>query len=77
MGCFWDGVESVVPGGLWKLVDPLIPLLKERPQGGGTQGAPAETLFAAIVYVVARQRVPGGLCHRASESPSPRPIAGS
>ncbi|WP_197054550.1 transposase [Saccharomonospora viridis] len=31
---------------------PLIPLSRVRPQGGGTQDTPDETVFAAIVYVL-------------------------
>lgn len=32
--------------------DQLIPPSKVRPQGGGTQDTPDETLFAAIIYVL-------------------------
>ncbi|WP_307822052.1 IS5 family transposase [Streptomyces coffeae] len=42
----------IVPDGLWEIAKPLIPLPKARPQGGGTQDTPDETLFAAIVYVL-------------------------
>ncbi|WP_435532539.1 transposase [Streptomyces viridosporus] len=31
---------------------PLIPEQRTRPQGGGTQNTPEETVFAAIVYVL-------------------------
>jgi transposase len=53
----WTGhgagyVESVVPDGLWEIAKPLIPPSRVRPQGGGTQDTPHETLFAAIVYVL-------------------------
>ncbi|MFC8022143.1 IS5 family transposase [[Kitasatospora] papulosa] len=42
----------IVPDGLWEIAEPLIPLSKVRPQGGGTQDTPDETLFAAIIYVL-------------------------
>src|SRR3954468_20115246 len=42
----------IVPDGLWEIAEPLIPPSKVRPQGGGTQDTPDETLFAAIVYVL-------------------------
>lgn len=45
----WSGI---VPDGLWEIAEPLIPPSKVRPQGGGTQDTPDETLFAAIIYVL-------------------------
>ncbi|WP_338775919.1 IS5 family transposase [Streptomyces sp. DG1A-41] len=42
----------IVPDGLWELARPLIPQERVRPQGGGTQNTPDETLFAAIIYVL-------------------------
>lgn len=42
----------IVPDGLWEIAKPLIPSSRGRPQGGGTQDTPDETLFAAIVYVL-------------------------
>ena len=45
----WSGI---VPDGLWEIAKPLIPPSRVRPQGGGTQDTPDETLFAAIVYVL-------------------------
>ncbi|GFE06480.1 hypothetical protein Scani_27480 [Streptomyces caniferus] len=42
----------IVPDGLWEIAKPLIPPSRVRPQGGGTQDTPDETLFAAIVYVL-------------------------
>ncbi|MGY4984768.1 IS5 family transposase [Streptomyces nigrescens] len=42
----------IVPDGLWEIAKPLIPPSRVRPQGGGTQDTPDETLFAAIVYVM-------------------------
>ena len=42
----------IVPDGLWEIAKPLIPPSKVRPQGGGTQDTPDETLFAAIIYVL-------------------------
>nr|WP_279616924.1 IS5 family transposase [Streptomyces caeruleatus] len=44
----------MVPDGLWEIAKPLIPPSKVRPQGGGTQDTPDETLFAAIIYVLVR-----------------------
>ncbi|MEW2410664.1 IS5 family transposase [Streptomyces griseoviridis] len=41
-----------VSDGLWEIARPLIPPSRVRPQGGGTQDTPDETLFAAIVYVL-------------------------
>jgi transposase len=38
--------------GWWEIAKPLIPPLKVRPQGGGTQDTPDETLFAATIYVL-------------------------
>lgn len=38
--------------GLWEIARPLIPEDPPLPQGGGTQNTPAETLFAAIIYVL-------------------------
>ncbi|MFJ2277198.1 IS5 family transposase [Streptomyces sp. NPDC087866] len=45
-------MELVVPDGLWEIAEPLISPSKVRPQGGGTQDTPDETLFAAIIYVL-------------------------
>ncbi|MGA5552401.1 transposase, partial [Streptomyces pseudogriseolus] len=42
----------IVPDGLWEIAKPLLPPSKVRPQGGGTQDTPDETLFAAIIYVL-------------------------
>ncbi|MFF1373640.1 IS5 family transposase [Streptomyces virginiae] len=42
----------IAPDGLWEIAEPLIPPSKVRPQGGGTQDTPDETLFAAIIYVL-------------------------
>lgn len=42
----------IVPDGLWEIAEPLIPPSKVRPQGGGTQDTPDETLFAANIYVL-------------------------
>ncbi|MFL4909713.1 transposase [Streptomyces sp. MMS24-I2-30] len=42
----------IVPDGLWEIADSLIPPSRARPQGGGTQDTPDETLFAAISYVL-------------------------
>ncbi|MEV5600877.1 IS5 family transposase [Streptomyces sp. NPDC052299] len=48
----WGTWSWIVPDGLWEIAEPLIPPSKVRPQGGGTQDTPDETLFAAIIYVL-------------------------
>lgn len=54
MSSAWDGGtwSRIVPEGLWKIAEPLIPPSRVRPQGGGTQDIPDETWFAAIGAVV-------------------------
>ncbi|GAA2456292.1 hypothetical protein GCM10010433_68250 [Streptomyces pulveraceus] len=47
-----DTWSWIVPDGLWEIAKPLIPPPSLRPQGGGVQDTPDETLFAAIVYVL-------------------------
>ncbi|GHC80752.1 hypothetical protein GCM10010309_55990 [Streptomyces violaceochromogenes] len=47
-----SGAHLHVPDGLWEIAKELIPPPKVRPQGGGTQDTPDETLFAAIGYVL-------------------------
>ncbi|GAA3485622.1 hypothetical protein GCM10018966_101550 [Streptomyces yanii] len=42
----------IVPDGLWEITKPLIPEQRTRPQGGGTQNTPDETVFAAIIYAL-------------------------
>jgi transposase len=42
----------IVPDGLWDVVEPLLPALRVRPQGGGTANLDDEAVFAAIVYVL-------------------------
>lgn len=42
----------IVPDDLWEITKPLVPEQRTRPQGGGTQNAPDETVFAAIVFVL-------------------------
>lgn len=42
----------IVPDGLWEIAEPLIPPSRVRPQDGGTQDTPHETLFAATIYVL-------------------------
>ncbi len=39
----------IVPDGLWEIARPLIAEQRTRPQGGGTQNTPDETVFAAII----------------------------
>ncbi|GGQ32697.1 hypothetical protein GCM10010266_64730 [Streptomyces griseomycini] len=48
----WGAWSWLVPDGLWEIAKPLIPPSKVRPQGGGTQDTPDETLFAANIYVL-------------------------
>jgi transposase len=43
---------ELVPDGLWRIVEPLIPPQRERPQGGGTRYVEDRTVFTAIVYVL-------------------------
>src|SRR5512135_260717 len=44
--------QTLVPDGLWKIVEPLIPPQAERPQGGGTRYRDDRAVFTAIVYVL-------------------------
>ena len=44
--------RELVPDGLWEIVKPLIPLQRERPQGGGTRYIEDQAVFAAVVYVL-------------------------
>ncbi len=40
----------IVPDGLGEIAGPLIPERRIRPQGGGTQNTPDETVLVAIIY---------------------------
>ncbi len=44
--------QTLVPDGLWEIVEPLIPPQAERPQGGGTRCVDDRAVFTAIVYVL-------------------------
>jgi transposase len=44
--------QTLVPDGLWEIVDPLLPAQRERPQGGGTRQVDDRAVFTAIVYVL-------------------------
>lgn len=44
--------QRLVPDGLWEIVEPLLPRFRPRPQGGGTAGIEARTVFTAVVYVL-------------------------
>jgi transposase len=43
---------ELVPDGLGRIVEPLIPPQRERPQGGGTRYVEDRAVFTAIVYVL-------------------------
>jgi hypothetical protein len=43
-----DTLSWIVPDGLREIADPLIPPSKVRPEGGGTQDTPDETLMAGL-----------------------------
>lgn len=42
----------LVPDELWALVEPLLPVQRVRPQGGGTVYADERAVFTAIVFVL-------------------------
>ena len=44
--------QTLVPDGLWEIVEPLIPPQAERPQGGGTRYVDDRSVFTAVVYVL-------------------------
>jgi transposase len=44
--------QTLVPDGLWEIVEPLLPAQRERPQGGGTRYVDDRAVFTAIVYVL-------------------------
>jgi transposase len=44
--------QTLVPDGLWEIVQPLIPPHPQRPQGGGTPYRDDRAVFTAIVYVL-------------------------
>lgn len=44
--------KRLVPDGLWRIAEPLIPQFSARRQGGGTAPAQARAVFTAIVYVL-------------------------
>ncbi len=44
--------QTLVPDGLWEIVEPLLPAQRERPQGGGTRRVNDRAVFTAIVYVL-------------------------
>src|SRR3712207_6329627 len=44
--------QTLVPDGLWEIVEPLLPAQRERPQGGGTRFVDDRAVFTAIVYVL-------------------------
>src|SRR3954453_4981669 len=44
--------QTLVPDGLWEIVEPLIPPQPQRPQGGGTRYVDDRAVFTAIVYVL-------------------------
>ncbi len=44
--------QTLVPDGLWGIVEPLIAPQAQRPQGGGTRYRDDRAVFTAIVYVL-------------------------
>jgi transposase len=44
--------QTLVPDGLWEIVEPLLPAQQARPQGGGTAYVEDRAVFTAIVYVL-------------------------
>src|SRR4051812_50156612 len=44
--------QTLVPDGLWEIVEPLLPPQRERRQGGGTRYVEDRAVFTAIVYVL-------------------------
>ncbi len=44
--------QTLVPDGLWEIVEPLIPPQLQRPQGGGTRHRDDRAVFTTIVYVL-------------------------
>lgn len=44
--------HRLVPDGLWAQVQPLIPVPKVRPQGGGRSRVGDRAVFVAVVYVL-------------------------
>ena len=44
--------RTLVPDGLWEIVEPLIPPQPQRPQGGGTRYRDDRAVFTAIVDVL-------------------------
>ena len=58
--CWWDIVAGMVdslslrlvPDELWEIVQPLIPAVPPRPQGGGTAVTDDRAVFTAVVFVI-------------------------
>src|SRR3712207_6042645 len=44
--------QTLVPDGLWEIVEPLLPAQRKRPQGGGTRYVDDRAVLTAIVYVL-------------------------
>ncbi|MEU7583529.1 transposase [Streptomyces sp. NPDC041068] len=44
-------VERLVPDGLWKLFQDVVPSVPQRPQGGGRRRCDDRAVLAAIVFV--------------------------
>jgi transposase len=44
--------QRLVPDDLWSVAQPLIPLPKVRPQGGGRSRVGDRAVFVAVVYVL-------------------------
>jgi len=44
--------QDLVPDGLWRIVEPLIPSQRERPEGGRIRHVEDWAVFPAIVYLL-------------------------
>lgn len=47
-----ESSRRLVPDELWALVEPLVPLAKTRPQGGGMSRVDDRVVFTAIVFLL-------------------------
>jgi transposase len=47
-----DMIQTWAPDDLWRVAQPLIPVVAKRPQGGGKRWADDRAVLAAIAYMV-------------------------